>query len=185
MNVRMVVGLGNPGISYEKTRHNLGFRVVKALAKKHGMSFRRDVGLSARLAHGEIAEVKVILAMPLTFMNLSGEPVRLCLNYFHIAHENLLVVCDDIALPFGTLRERREGGTGGHKGLKSVEAHLQTQVYPRLRIGVGDREQGDLNDHVLGDFTGEEEEKLPEIIEKAVEIIEKWIAHPEQDADEG
>jgi peptidyl-tRNA hydrolase, PTH1 family len=174
---RMIVGLGNPGDQYEKTRHNAGWLAITTLAAKHGMKFRRQSELSAKIAQGMMGDEKVFLVLPLTYMNSSGEAVRLCSNYFRILLENLLIVCDDIALPFGELRLRKEGSSGGHNGLKSIESHLGTQLYARLRIGVGDRLQGDLADHVLGHFSSEEEEKFPTIIDEAVEIIEKWTKH--------
>ena len=167
----LIVGLGNPGSAYEETRHNMGFQVVKRWAAKQGLSFRR-----ARHLVGEVAsQADVTLLLPMTYMNSSGESVRLCVDYFKLPVENILVVCDDIALPFGEIRLRQGGSAGGHNGLKSVEAHLGTQAYSRLKVGVGDRDRGELADHVLGRFTAQELQELPEILEKASEVLDAWL----------
>jgi peptidyl-tRNA hydrolase, PTH1 family len=171
----LIVGLGNPGSAYEGTRHNIGFEVVKRWAAEHGFSFRAAKHLSAELAQGSERGVKVALLLPMTYMNSSGEAVRLCAHYFKMPLSDLLIVCDDVALPFEEMRLRERGGTGGHKGLESIETHLGTQEYARLRIGVGDRADGDLADHVLGRFTEQEVPKLPEILEKATKSLDLWI----------
>lgn len=171
----LVVGLGNPGSAYEGTRHNVGFQVVKMWAAKQDLSFRAAAHLSAELAQGKVGEMKVLLLLPMTYMNSSGEAVRLCVDYFKVSLEDLLIVCDDIALPLEEMRLRLEGSAGGHNGLKSIEAHLGTQKYPRLRIGIGDRAEGDLSDHVLGRFTEQESRLLPEIFTRAVEVLDMWI----------
>lgn len=127
------------------------------------------------LAEGHVDSASVILLMPLTFMNHSGEAVALVMRYFQIDLSRLLIVADDIALPVGRLRIRINSGSGGHNGLKSIEEHLQTNRYARLRIGVGDREEGDLSNHVLGRFTEEEEKLVPGVLERAVQAIEIWL----------
>lgn len=172
--MKLIVGLGNPGKSYELTRHNVGFEVVKALAKKKGWSFHRDAKIEGEIAQGSVGEQKWFLLLPETYMNSSGEAVRRCVEYFKVPLEEILVVCDDIALPFGTLRLREKGSAGGHNGLRSIEEHLGSQHYARLRIGVGDRMEGDLADHVLGKFLAEEQEKLPTLIADASASVEKW-----------
>ena len=120
--------------------------------------------------HGE-----VFLLVPTTYMNNSGDAVRKCLDYFKIEIEDLLIVADDIAIPFGTFRYREKGSYGGHNGLLSIEEALGSREYSRLRIGIGDREHGDLADYVLSRFTREEQEKLPGLIDEGVKQIDKWI----------
>lgn len=173
--VALIVGLGNPGKTYEKTRHNIGFEAVDKLAEKHGLQFRNQQKFKGALAEGKIGEDSVILLKPLTFMNLSGEAVALVMHYFHIDLSRLLILTDDVALPLGHLRIRINSGSGGHNGLKSVEECLQTNRYPRLKIGVGDKGHGDLADHVLGRFSKEEETLIPKVLERVVEAVEIWL----------
>lgn len=175
----LVVGLGNPGSAYAQTRHNMGFLSVEKFAEKLGLSFRKGDQFLGKIASGLVFGKKVYLLLPSTFMNSSGESVRLAMNYYRIPLSNLLVICDDINIPFGTLRRRKEGSAGGHNGLKSIEAHLDTRDYARLRIGVGDRAHGraygDLADHVLGHFTSEEMKELPQILENSAADILQWL----------
>lgn len=169
------MGLGNPGKGYDRTRHNLGFAILRAFAARHGFVFKRQAQVEGEMAHGMIGETKVYLLMPQTYMNLSGQSVQKCLNYYKLSPQDMIVVSDDVALPFGKYRKRDEGGAGGHNGLKSIESSVQTKSYPRLRVGIGDREQGDLSDFVLGKFTKEEEDKLPEILDEGVALLENWL----------
>ena len=172
----LVVGLGNPGKDYEDTRHNVGYRVVKALAAKQGIAFRPSlVRAKGSVAEGSVGDKKARLLLPLTYMNESGLAVRKCVDYYKIPIEQVIIVTDDVALPFGQLRLRAQGSCGGHNGLRSVEAHLGTQDYSRLRIGVSNRGEGDLADYVLGRFTQEEQRELPEIVDKAIEALELWL----------
>lgn len=172
----LIIGLGNPGRTYDDTRHNIGFQIVKALAAKYGITFRPSlVRAKGSLGEGKIQEKKTLLLLPLTYMNESGQSVRKCTSYYKVPTSNLIVVTDDVALAFGQMRLRAKGGSGGHNGLKSIEAHLGTQEYNRLRIGVGDRERGDLADYVLGRFTQVEQKNLPEIIDRAMEALEVWL----------
>lgn len=171
----LIVGLGNPGSVYDQTRHNIGFRVLEAFAKKQGWKLRSEAQFFGQIAQGVCEDKKVILLLPQTYMNSSGESVRKCADYLEVANEKVLIICDDIALPFGQLRLKAKGSAGGHNGLKSVEVHLGTLDYPRLRIGVGDRMHGELADHVLGKFTEEERVKLPSIEEKALASLNIWI----------
>lgn len=174
--VFLIVGLGNPGLSYQKTRHNIGFKVVKHFAKKHGLSFREMAQLKGEVAQGSIGGEKVILLMPMTYMNCSGEALIRCINFFKPDPQKIVVVADDVALAFGFLRLRESGGAGGHNGLKNIEHHLKTQSYPRLRIGVGMPTREELADYVLGKFTAEEEKAIPQLAEKATQALEVWIA---------
>jgi PTH1 family peptidyl-tRNA hydrolase len=171
----LIAGLGNPGKAYAKTRHNIGFEAVAALAAKHGLQFHSRLKWKASLAEGKIGGADVLLMMPLTFMNLSGEAVVPAMRYWEIGLSQLLVIVDDIAIPIGQLRMRTDSSSGGHNGLKSIEEHLQTQNFARLRIGVGDRKEGDLASHVLGRFSSEEELLVPKILERAETAIEIWL----------
>ncbi len=175
MNRALIVGLGNPGKSYERTRHNIGFEAVEKLGKKHGLQFKKQLKFMGSIAEGLIGKDPVILLKPLTFMNLSGESVALVMHYYQIDLSRLIIVTDDVAIPMGQLRIRINSGSGGHNGLKSVEECLQTIRYARLRIGVGDREEGDLADHVLSRFSEEEEKLLPGVLERVVQAIEIWL----------
>lgn len=171
----LIVGLGNPGKKYEKTRHNIGFAVLDLLAEKRGWKFRKSLKLRGALAEGVIAEAPCVLLKPLTFMNLSGESVALAFRYRPLEIERTLVIVDDVAIPFGEMRLKINSGSGGHNGLKSIEECLQTQRYARLRVGVGDRQEGDLSSHVLGAFSVEEAALIPELLERAVTVAELFI----------
>jgi len=171
----LIVGLGNPGKKYENTRHNFGFMVVRAFAEKQGWIFKSERNLSGEVASGRIRDGRIILLLPSTYMNLSGQAVRKVLDYYKIDPAHLIVVTDDIALDFGTLRFRDKGSSGGHNGLKDIESHLGTQEYQRLRLGIGDREHGFLEDYVLAPFTAEEQKLLPKVIEEGVDFLDKWL----------
>lgn len=171
----VIVGLGNPGKAYAQTRHNVGSCVVQALADKHQWRFVRSKPLQGSVARGVLGDKKIVLLMPETYMNSSGQAVQAVLSYHELPLTQMCVVCDDINLPFGSLRMRAFGGSGGHNGLKSIDAHVGTNEYPRLRIGVGDRKEGDLADHVLSQFLPEEQKQLPEILEKACSSLLLWI----------
>lgn len=173
----LIVGLGNPGKTYEKTRHNIGFRIVKAIGMKYAITFRPSlIRAKGNLGKGMIQDKSVHLLMPLTYMNESGLSVRKSLNFFDIPIEHLIVIADDVAIPFGKLRLRKSGSCGGHNGLRNIETHLGTDQYTRLRIGVGSRQDGDLSDHVLGNFSVEEEVDLPQVVDRAIQGIEFWLA---------
>ena len=173
MNKFLIVGLGNIGAEYAETRHNIGFKVVDAFAAAHGGSFSSDK-LASR------CEVRIkgrtfILLKPTTYMNLSGKAVRYHANAEKISPENILVVCDDLALPFGTLRIKSKGSDGGHNGLKNINELLDTQNYPRFRFGISsDFARGHQVDYVLGEWNNEECEKMGERLEKAVAAIETF-----------
>jgi PTH1 family peptidyl-tRNA hydrolase len=165
------VGLGNPGSRYERTRHNLGFRVVELLARRLGVKSWRSK-FSGKLA--EVAGAGPVLLLPQTYMNDSGESVAPCAAFYHIAAPDVLVICDDLALRFGQLRMRRSGSDGGHNGLKSIIAAFGSQDFPRLRIGIG-RAQGDAIDHVIGAFGKDEEAALPDIVDRAADGAERFV----------
>ena len=172
----LIVGLGNPGSAYAMTRHNAGFLVVQALAKRQKWEVSANRLMQGKFAKGVLQGQHVLLLLPETYMNSSGFSVRSCLRHHEIALDRVCVVCDDVCLPYGGLRMRPFGGSGGHNGLKSVEAHLGTQQYNRLRIGVGDRFEGSLADYVLAPFSPEEMKGLPLILERACDALELWIA---------
>lgn len=169
----LIVGLGNPGAKYAETRHNIGFKVVEKLAKEGDCSFSLD-------KHAEIAKFKfkgrsIILAKPTTFMNLSGKAVNFWMQYYKIPLENILVITDDLALPFGKLRLKGKGSSGGHNGLKDIEAVLKSQEYARLRFGVGaEFSQGKQVDYVLGEWNKEERLGLEERISTAAEFVKSF-----------
>lgn len=169
----LIVGLGNIGPEYMGTRHNAGFRVVNALAEDAGVSFTENrYGATTQL---RIKNNELILLKPNTFMNLSGNAVRYWLQKENIPIENLLVVVDDLALPFGTLRLKSKGSDAGHNGLKSIQELLGTQEYCRLRFGIGnDFSRGRQIDYVLGQFPANEMKEMPEKIKRAIEIIKSF-----------
>lgn len=172
----LIVGLGNPGSSYSATRHNVGFEIAKAFAFKRSWKFRGEASLKAELAQGMIEDKRVLVLLPMTFMNESGQAVRSALDYFKVPLENLLLVSDDVSLATGVLRMRFKGSSGGHNGLKSVEQHLGTVHYARLRVGVGEpKERQPLEDYVLGRFAEEESKVILESFPKAVDALELWI----------
>ena len=171
----LIVGLGNPGKTYGGTRHNIGFVAVERLAEKHNLSFKKKSEFKGIVAKGNIGDDSVILLMPLTYMNLSGESVALVMRYFSVDLSRLIILTDDVAIPLGQLRIRVNSGSGGHNGLKSIEACLGTNRYPRLRIGVGSPEGGDLSEYVLGQFSKEEEKLIPGVLEKVIQSVELWL----------
>lgn len=163
----IIVGLGNPERKYDGTRHNIGFSALTVLADTYGISM--DIKKhKAICGKGVIEGQKVLLAMPQTYMNLSGESVRELVDYYKIdPEEELIVIYDDINLAPGKLRIRPKGSAGGHNGIKNIIAHLGTQIFPRIRVGVGEKPKGwDLADYVLGRFSREEEPVIREALEK-------------------
>lgn len=174
---RLIVGLGNPGTLYEKTRHNYGFMVLEAFARVCGWSWKRSWRVKGRVASGLVGERKVLLLLPQTYMNLSGGAVAHMMRVQGISPANLMIVVDDVAIPFGTMRMRPQGSSGGHQGLVSVEASLQTQAYARLRMGIGNEQLGrlPLEAFVLSRFQPDEEAKLPGLIEEGVTLLKDWL----------
>ncbi len=170
--VKIVVGLGNPGREYSATRHNLGFMVVDDLARCLGASDGRNRFRSVLVEAFDDGR-KIALVKPQTYMNLSGSSVREVLSWYKSPIDDLLVVVDDIDLPFSAMRLRPRGGSGGHNGLKSIIAELGTEEFSRLRIGIG-RGTGQATRQVLTRFGKEEERALPDIIRSAVECVLEW-----------
>ena len=164
----LIVGLGNIGREYEATRHNIGFRIADALAARLGTSFATK--RYGDVATGRIKNAQIVLLKPSTYMNLSGEAVRYWMSTERITIDHILVLVDDLALPFGTLRLKGKGSDAGHNGLKNIAQLLGSQAYPRLRFGIGnDYPQGKQIDYVLGAFPPEQEARLPQLIEQACE----------------
>ena len=174
-NEFLIVGLGNPGASYEKTRHNAGFCVVEAFGKRHALPFHPEPAVQGRLARGKWREKELSLLLPSTFVNASGKAVQACIDAYRIPLDHLMVVSDDVALPLGSLRIRSRGSSGGHNGLKSIQECLRTPHYARLKIGVGEKQQESLSEHVLGRFSEEEWSCLEKVVGQAIDALETWL----------
>jgi len=173
--VAAIFGLGNPGDKYQDTRHNIGFLIIDALIRKGSYSEQKGNRLTT-LHRARVEGQEVWLGKPQTFMNLSGQAVNWVSGSKKVPPERVMVVVDDIALPFGKMRVRGEGSAGGHNGLKSIIADLGTQKFPRLRVGVGPIPEGwDQVNFVLGRFRAEERKALDDIIERSVLCLESWI----------
>ena len=181
--MHLVVGLGNPGADYAKTRHNAGFLLVEKLAEQWQANWVNEKKFVARVAKAERSSKKVCLCEPQTFMNLSGEAVGALVDFYQVPLTGVLVVVDDADLPFGEIRLRPGGGTGGHHGLESVTQHLGAKEYARLRIGIG-RKSGarQITNYVLGKFDSSENEMLDKILDRAAKQVECWLAHGLQQA---
>ena len=170
----LVIGLGNIGSEYANTRHNMGFMVLDAWAQASNISFSTE-------RYGDIAEVsvkgrKITLLKPSTYMNLSGNAVRYWMNKLNIPVENILVICDDLNIPFGTLRMRKKGSDGGHNGLKNIQELIGTQNYCRVRVGIGNEfHQGGQIDFVLGKLSTEQMEQMQGISERTIQGIKDFV----------
>lgn len=177
----LIVGLGNIGSEYRDTRHNIGFMILDAFAEASNITFSTerygDVG------RGRIKNQQVVLLKPSTYMNLSGNAVRYWKDKENIELDDILILVDDIALPFGAIRIKPSGSDAGHNGLKSIAQMLGTSAYPRLKFGIGnDFPRGCQIDYVLGHFTLDERQQLPVRIDKAVEAVQDWVLSGIQDA---
>ena len=180
--MRIVVGLGNPGREYSLTRHNLGFMTVNMFAARYSLSFSRRK-FKSHIASGPVAGEEVLLVKPQTFMNLSGDAVGPLVRFYRSPLSDLLVVYDDLDIAFGTVRLRRSGSYGGHKGMKSIITALGTSEFPRLRIGIrGEPFRGDMSDYVLAGFTVEEKAELEGILQRACDAIESVLTGSFDDA---
>jgi PTH1 family peptidyl-tRNA hydrolase len=174
--VKIVVGLGNPGGQYEKTRHNIGWMVLDRIADRAGWTGKGRTRDAAAVAMGRYKGLDLTIVKPLTFMNESGLAVRKVLAREHAPLGDLLVVADDFALPFGKLRFREGGGPGGHNGLASIIDELSTEKFSRLRVGIGAPERGFV-DHVLAPFQPDERERLDALLDAATDSVEEWARH--------
>ena len=174
----LVVGLGNPGREYAGNRHNVGFMVADLLASRVGAKFGRPKRAHAEVAEGRLGfgGPKLILAKPLTFMNLSGAPVAALAQFFKVPVENVVAVHDELDVPFGQVRAKRGGGEGGHNGLRSMSKSLGTKEYARVRFGIG-RPPGrqDPADYVLSDFAGAERKELEFLVDRAADVVEAVV----------
>ena len=172
----LIIGLGNPGAEYENTRHNIGFKVLDKLASLSNISFSADK--LADIADIKFKGRKLILIKPKTFMNLSGKAVNYWMQKSKVSTDNILVITDDISLPFGVLRLRKKGSNGGHNGLKDIQNIIDSIKYPRLRFGVGnDFLKGRQVDYVLGDFTDEDYITIDERIDLAIKMIKSFTTN--------
>lgn len=171
----LFVGLGNPGPEYEKTRHNLGERVVQEWARRLGWSLKEERHFKAKVAKGVNTNQTVHLLLPLTYMNLSGMAVKPYMDYFKIPLDRLVVIMDDISLAFGQLRLRAMGSTGGHNGLRSIEQCLGTSQYRRLRMGIGHPGEVMLATYVLEPFSQAEQEEVPVVIDRGVQVLQRLL----------
>ncbi len=169
--MKLIVGLGNPGLEYSLTRHNVGFMVIDNFAKKYNVNFNRQKfnGLYAELT---INNEKIILLKPQSYMNLSGEVVSKFVNFYKICIEDILIINDDLDLPLGSYKLKQSGSSGGHNGLKNIELHLGTKNYKRLKIGISKAKNRDVKDYVLGHFSSSELEILKNIIEYSENILD-------------
>jgi len=175
--MKLIVGLGNPGRKYAATRHNVGFEVVAELARRLGAD-RPRAKFDGEIAEAQVGDERVLLLCPLTYMNVSGSSVQPARDFYKIANENLLIICDDVSLPTGKLRLRAKGSSGGQNGLKDILRRLGTEEIPRLRIGVGPMPPGwQMSDYVLSKFSKDEEPIVREAVQKAADAAIDWIRH--------
>ncbi len=189
--MKFIVGLGNPGVRYQKTRHNIGRRLIEFLAAREKSAFVRDKKIAGMTAAVSWNGEKVFLVYPEVFMNVSGETLRKIKDHYPVNPQtDLLAVVDDAALPFGAMRLRPQGSSGGHNGLKSIAESLGTDVFSRLRLGIshpgcavqaaGEEEAlaGPLQDYVLEPFQPDEEKQMPDVLRRAEEACRLWLALP-------
>ncbi len=174
--MKIVVGLGNPGDQYAKTRHNIGWMVLDRLADRAGWAGKGRTRDASAVVGGRLKGLDLTLVKPLTFMNDSGLAIRKVLARQHAPLVDLLVVVDDFALPFGKIRFREGGGPGGHNGLRSIIDELSTEKFSRMRVGIGSPERG-FKDHVLAPFAPDERQRLDELLDTAADAVEEWARH--------
>lgn len=173
--MKLIVGLGNPGREYEQTRHNMGFMVIDAFAKKNNVEITKNKfdGLYTELLHNN---EKIILLKPQKYINLSGEVIKKYIDFFKISLSDLIIIHDDLDLPFGKVKIKYKGSSGGHNGLKNIELHLQTKEYKRIKIGISNNKDIDTKDYVLGKI--KDKEALEQIITIGVNILEDYLTIP-------
>lgn len=176
----LIVGLGNPGREYENTRHNIGFDAIDVIADKYNIEVSR-IKFKGVYGEGFVNGEKVILLKPATYMNLSGESVREVMDFYKLSEEDILVIYDDVSLDVGRIRIREKGSAGGHNGIKSIIANIGTDVFSRIKVGVG-KPQGDLVKHVLGTFSKEDREDLNKVLEAVAMASETIIKKDAKEA---
>ena len=179
----LIVGLGNPGSKYEKTRHNVGFLVLDELAERKNLPIQK-LRFRALTNTAQVGGVKVLLMKPTTYMNLSGQSVGEAARFYKIPPERILVISDDVDLPVGRLRIRRQGSAGGHNGLKSLIQHLGTDSFPRIKIGVGGKPHPDYDmaDWVLGRFTGVDQKHIEQAVAASADAVELYLSQGPEEA---
>lgn len=176
--MKLIVGLGNPGKQYDQTRHNIGFMVIDAIADRLHISLDQ-AKFKGIYGVGHINGEKVFLLKPLTYMNLSGESIGALMNFYQIDTEDLLVIYDDLDFPVGKIRLRQRGSAGGHNGIKSTIAHIGTQQFNRIRVGINRPSNGmTITDYVLGRFTKDEQELIKPAVERSADACEEWLEKP-------
>ena len=180
--MKLVVGLGNPGSRYERTRHNVGFGVVERLAERHGVAVK-DKRFNARIGRGQIVGEQVLLARPQTWMNLSGDSVGPMKGYYKLTREEIIVVHDDLDLPFGVVRIKAGGGHGGHNGLRDLVKKTGGAEFNRVRIGIG-RPDGPMDpaDYVLARWSAEQASVVPDLVDRAADCVEAVLRDGVKDA---
>lgn len=179
--MHLIVGLGNPGPKYSDNRHNVGFMVLDRLRDERTLGPYRDK-FKGEFLKARLAGTEAVLLKPLTFMNVSGESLRPAMQFFKVDLPEVLVVHDELDLPFGTQRLKVGGGTAGHNGLKSIQAQCGGPGFARLRIGIGRPRSGSVHGHVLGDFSSDERIELPDVLQRASAAIEDVLEHGVQAA---
>ena len=171
----LIAGLGNPSKNYEGTRHNIGFTMIDAIGEKFGIDVTTKKH-KALVGRGIIDGMRVILAKPQTYMNLSGESIREIADFYKSEPENIIIIYDDISLDVGRLRIRKKGSAGGHNGIKNIIAHLGTQEFPRIKVGIGNKPEGwDLADYVLSKYSKAEQEALKEASDDVIGAVRLMI----------
>lgn len=170
----IIVGLGNPGERYAATRHNAGAMVIEALAERLGAKLKSHRS-GCLVAEGSLAQEKVVAARPTSYMNESGRPVRQLVHFYKTPADKIIVVHDELDIPFGEIRIKEGGGTAGHNGLKSLAANLGSKDFPRIRFGIGRPRGGDAVDYVLQRFSGSERKELPELLDRSVDAVEAIV----------
>ena len=172
----LVIGLGNPGERYAATRHNAGAMVIEELAQRLGTKLKSHRS-GCLVAEGSLEGEKLVAARPTSYMNESGRPVRQLADFYKTPPDKVIVVHDELDIPFGDIRVKEGGGTAGHNGLKSVASHLSTKDFPRVRFGIGRPRGGDAVDYVLQRFSGSERKELPDLLARAIEVVERILEH--------
>ena len=172
--MKLIVGLGNPGREYEKTRHNIGFMTIDKYADKLGVSITKDK-FNGLYGETTISGEKVILLKPQAYINLSGEVIRKYVDFFKINVEDILIIHDDLDLAVGTYKIKQKGSSGGHNGLKNIELHLGTQEYKRIKVGISNNKMMDTKDYVLGKLSKEDSDKIEEVKDIVMDILDDYF----------
>lgn len=170
----LIAGLGNPGEKYAATRHNMGFSAIDYISQKEDIKVNK-IKFKGLIGEGTVGGEKIALLKPQTFMNLSGESIRAAADWYKVKEENIIIIYDDISLPVGTLRIRKKGSAGGHNGIKSIILNMNSDVFTRIKIGVGANEDKDLKDYVLGKISKQEAEILFKVMDRVYMAVKEII----------